>query len=123
MCKVYLVGILDESEDGGLFGQISDKESQRAVDPPGRRFRRTCLLPKDASEMPAVMAQVAKDLRSQYVVGYSPTNDKKDGTYRTIKVVANPKDNRKLIVRTRQGYTAKGGPSSPTQAATDNSSK
>ena len=107
--QVYLVGILDESDDGGsLFGKSATKKAKDlliriAEDSGGRAF-----FPKDASEMPAVMAQVAKDLRSQYVVGYSPTNDKKDGTFRTVKVVATPKDNRKLIVRTRQGYTAKG---------------
>lgn len=108
--QVYLVGILDESDDGSsLFGKSATKKAKDllihlAEDSGGRAF-----FPKDASEMPAVMAQVAKDLRSQYVIGYSPTNEKKDGTYRTIKVVAAPKDNRKLIVRTRQGYTAKNG--------------
>ncbi|MBS1813135.1 MAG: VWA domain-containing protein [Acidobacteria bacterium] len=118
--QVYLVGILDESDDSAsLFGKSATKKAKDllirlAEDSGGRAF-----FPKDASEMPAVMAQVAKDLRSQYVIGYSPTNDKKDGTYRTIKVVATPKDTRKLIVRTRQGYTAKGG-TGATQAATDN---
>jgi Ca-activated chloride channel homolog len=108
--QVYLVGILDETDDGAsLFGKSATKKAKDllihlAEDSGGRAF-----FPKDASEMPAVMAQIAKDLRSQYVLGYAPTNDKKDGTYRIIKVVAAPKDNRKLIVRTRQGYTAKGG--------------
>jgi Ca-activated chloride channel family protein len=109
--QVYLIGILDETEDSSsLFGKSPTKKAKDllirlAEDSGGRAF-----FPKDASEMPAVMAQVAKDLRSQYIVSYSPTNDKKDGTFRTVKVVATPKDNRKLIVRTRQGYTAKGGP-------------
>jgi Ca-activated chloride channel family protein len=109
--QVYLVGILDETDDSSsLFGRSATKKAKDllirlAEDSGGRAF-----FPKDASEMPAVMAQVAKDLRSQYIVSYAPTNDKKDGTYRTIKVLATPKDNRKLIVRTRQGYTAKGGP-------------
>lgn len=108
--QVYLIGILDESEEGtSLFGKSATKKAKDllihlAEDSGGRAF-----FPKDASEMPAVMAQVAKDLRSQYVVSYMPTNDKKDGTYRSIRVLATPKDNRKLIVRTRQGYTAKGG--------------
>ena len=108
--QVYLIGILDESEEGSsLFGKSAAKKAKDllihlAEDSGGRAF-----FPKDASEMPAVMAQVAKDLRSQYIVSYAPTNDKKDGTYRSIRVLATPKDNRKLIVRTRQGYTAKGG--------------
>ena len=114
--QVYLIGILDEGEEGtSLFGKSATKKAKDllirlAEDSGGRAF-----FPKEASEMPAVMAQVAKDLRSQYVVSYTPTNDKKDGTFRTVKVVVDTKDNRKLIVRTRQGYTAKGG---PTQAST-----
>lgn len=114
--QVYLVGILDESDDSAsLFGKSATKKAKDllihlAEDSGGRAF-----FPKEASEMPAVMAQIAKDLRSQYIVSYSPTNANRDGTYRTIKVLATPKDNRKLIVRTRQGYTAKGG-SAPTAA-------
>jgi Ca-activated chloride channel homolog len=116
--QVYLVGILDETDDSSsLFGRSATKKAKDllirlAEDSGGRAF-----FPKEASEMPAVMAQVAKDLRSQYVLGYAPTNDKKDGSYRAIKVVVAPKDNRKLIVRTRQGYTAKAG---PTQASIEN---
>lgn len=113
--QLYLIGILDESDEGSsLFGKSATKKAKDllirlAEDSGGRAF-----FPKEASEMPAVMAQVAKDLRSQYVVSYTPTNVKKDGTFRAVKVVVEPKDNRKLIVRTRQGYTAKGG---PTQAS------
>jgi Ca-activated chloride channel family protein len=114
--QVYLIGILDESDEGtSLFGKSATKKAKDllirlAEDSGGRAF-----FPKEANEMPAVMAQVAKDLRSQYIVSYTPTNDKKDGTFRAIKVVVDTKDNRKLIVRTRQGYTARGG---PTQAST-----
>lgn len=117
--QVYLIGILDESEEGtSLFGKSATKKAKDllirlAEDSGGRAF-----FPKEANEMPAVMAQVAKDLRSQYIVSYSPTNDKKDGTFRAIKIVIDPKDNRKLIVRTRQGYTAKGGPAQASSSDT-----
>lgn len=117
--QVYLIGILDESDEGtSLFGKSNTKKAKDllihlAEDSGGRAF-----FPKDASEMPAVMAQVAKDLRSQYVVSYTPTNAKKDGTYRSVKVLATPKDNRKMIVRTRQGYTAKGGPTQASSSET-----
>ncbi|HEX4945303.1 MAG TPA: VWA domain-containing protein [Blastocatellia bacterium] len=117
--QVYLVGILDESEEGSsLFGKSATKKAKDllirlAEDSGGRAF-----FPREASEMPEVMAQVAKDLRSQYVVSYTPTNAKKDGTYRSVKVMVTPKDNRKLIVRTRQGYTAKGGPAQASSSDT-----
>ena len=109
--QVYLVGILDETDEpSGIFGRSGAKKAKDlliklAEDSGGRAF-----FPKDAREIPAVMAQIAKDLRSQYVLSYAPTNDKKDGTYRKILVDVAQKENRKYIVRTRQGYTSKANP-------------
>jgi Ca-activated chloride channel homolog len=106
--QVYLVGFIDEEESkGGIFGKSSGKKAKDllirlAEDSGGRAF-----FPKDLSEMPAIAAQIAKDLRSQYVLSYYPSNDKRDGSFRNVRVVVNPKDSRKLIARTRQGYYAK----------------
>jgi hypothetical protein len=66
--------------------------------------------------MPAIAEQIAKDLRTQYVVYYTPSNSTKDGTFRSVKVVINPKDNRKLTARTRQGYYARDPKSQPPAA-------
>mgnify|MGYP001294641341 CR=1 FL=1 len=55
-------------------------------------------------EMGKFYAMVAADIRSLYTVEYQPTNDKRDGKWRSIKIeVSNPD----LIVRTREGYFAK----------------
>jgi hypothetical protein len=47
---------------------------------------------------------VARDIRNQYTITYSPTNSALDGTYRQIKVLATGPN--KPIVRTRSGYYA-----------------
>jgi VWFA-related protein len=47
--------------------------------------------------------QIQKELRSQYNIGYSPTNNKQDGTYRKIQI--HPK-NGDYKVQARQGYYA-----------------
>jgi Ca-activated chloride channel family protein len=105
--QVYLVGFVDEDDTGGIFGKSGAKKAkdllQRIADDSGGR----AFFPKDISEMSEISKQIAKDLRTQYVLSYYPSNDKRDGTFRTVKVMANPKDNRKLIARTRQGYYAK----------------
>ena len=106
--QVYLVGFIDEEEEkSGIFGRSSGKKAKDllirlAEDSGGRAF-----FPKDLSEMSAIAEQIAKDLRTQYVLSYYPKNDRRDGSFRNIKVVVNPKDNRKLIARTRQGYYSK----------------
>lgn len=106
--QVYLVGFIDEEDDTkSFFGKSPAKKAKElltrlADDSGGRAF-----FPKDVNEMPTIAAQIAKDLRTQYVVSYYPTNDKRDGSFRTVKVSVNPKGTRKLIARTRQGYYAR----------------
>jgi VWFA-related protein len=101
--QLYLVGFVDEGESGGLFGRSPAKRakdllSRLAEDSGGRAF-----FPSDVRETPAIAAQIAKDLRAQYVISYYPNNDRRDGSYHSVHVVVN---NRKLIARTRQGYYA-----------------
>ncbi len=106
--QVYLVGFIDEDEsEKSYFGKSPAKRakellSRLAEDSGGRAF-----FPKDITEMPAIAAQIAKDIRTQYVISYYPTNEQRDGTFRTVKVEVKTRDNRKLIARTRQGYYAR----------------
>lgn len=55
-------------------------------------------------EMGKLYAQVAADMRTLYTVEYQPTNEKRDGKWRAIKIDVNNPD---LITRTRQGYFAR----------------
>jgi Ca-activated chloride channel homolog len=106
--QVYLVGFIDEEmEEKSLFGKSPAKKAKEllsriADDSGGRAY-----FPKDISEIPAIAAQIAKDLRTQYVVSYYPSNDKRDGTFRNIQVSVNSQGSRKLIARTRRGYYAR----------------
>jgi Ca-activated chloride channel homolog len=106
--QVYLVGFIDEEmEEKSLFGKSPAKKAKEllsriADDSGGKAY-----FPKDISEIPAIAAQIAKDLRTQYVVSYYPSNDKRDGTFRNIQVSVNQAGGRKLIARTRRGYYAR----------------
>jgi Ca-activated chloride channel homolog len=46
---------------------------------------------------------IADELRHQYMLSYYPTNDKRDGNYRRIRVVVNQPN---IAVRARKGYRA-----------------
>src|SRR5215468_2652218 len=105
--QVYLVGFIDEDEEKGLFGKSPVKKAKEllsriADDSGGRAY-----FPKDLGEIPAIAAQISKDLRTQYVVSYYPANDKRDGAFRTIQVSVNQVSGRKLIARARRGYYAR----------------
>jgi Ca-activated chloride channel homolog len=102
--QVYLVGIIGPDERRGLFGGSESRRSKSlllrlANDSGGRAF-----FPTDLGEIPEIAAQISSDLRTQYIVNYYPSNDKRDGTFRKVQVLVNSKNNHKYIARTRQGY-------------------
>ena len=53
--------------------------------------------------LPDAFAQIAADLRTQYMLGYYPTNKTRDETYRKIGVKTTRKD---VALRSRPGYLA-----------------
>jgi VWFA-related protein len=75
--------------------------------------------PRFQGELPEIFNQVGNDIRNQYSITYHPTNPKRDGTYRKLKVELKAPDGGplkvrdqkgkdvKVIVYTREGYTAK----------------
>jgi VWFA-related protein len=54
--------------------------------------------------LPQAFAAIAAELRTQYSLGYYPTNREKDGKYRKIQVKTTRKD---VAIRARPGYRAK----------------
>jgi VWFA-related protein len=50
-----------------------------------------------------IFREIQEEMRSQYSIGYSPTNPKKDGTFRKLEIRAANKD---LKVQARKGYYA-----------------
>ena len=57
------------------------------------------------SALPQAFAAIADELRTQYLIGYYPTNRTHDGAYRKIQLKTTRKD---IAVRARPGYRARG---------------
>ncbi len=97
---VYSIGIGDPERykirKGGIT-KLSEKSGGRAF------------FPNDETELASAFVQIQDELRSQYVVAYSPMNRVRDGSYRKVKleVVNRELRNRKLKLLHRQGYYAK----------------
>jgi Ca-activated chloride channel homolog len=60
--------------------------------------------PKDVNEVQALAVEVARDIRRQYTIYYTPAIQALDGSYRQIKVTVEGPG--KPMVRTRSGYYA-----------------
>lgn len=99
---IYSIGIGDPSEfkiDESALRKVSEKTG-------GRVF-----FPENKAELDAAFAQIQTELRSQYLISYSPSNRRRDGTFRQIKVeITNPELRKeKLRLLYRQGYYARKG--------------
>jgi VWFA-related protein len=96
---IYSIGIGDEYYGGIDEGRLK-KVSERTG---GRAF-----FPVDEQDLRAAFAQIQEELRSQYLVAYSPTNKNRDGSYRRVQIeIANPQMRKNLRLTYRQGYFAK----------------
>lgn len=104
--QVYIVGFPDELPDsGGIFRKSQREKAVELISSLANETGGRAFFPQSLAELDEIARQINTDLRTQYTLSYTPTNDKADGTYRKISVKAvDPK--RKLIVRTRAGYTA-----------------
>ncbi len=58
-------------------------------------------------QLPALSARISKELRTEYLLGYSPAGAARDGKYHRVRVtLAAPTDGQKLRTYYRQGYYA-----------------
>lgn len=98
---IYSVGIGDsfsfDGVDGGSLRKIAERTGGRAY------------FPRNEDDLRSAFAQIQEDLRSQYLIAYSPLNKTKDGSFRKVQIdVVNPElKKQQLRLTYRQGYFAR----------------
>src|SRR5262245_8646867 len=85
---------------GGMVDRKEDKDIKRLAEETGGRAFFTA----EVIELEKSLAAIARELRSQYLVAYSPTNENFDSKFRKIEVKLPGKKD--LRVRTKTGYNA-----------------
>jgi Ca-activated chloride channel family protein len=106
--QIYVIGFVNELDnDKGLIRKSSKEKAvgllnRLATETGGRAF-----FPNSIAELPQIANEIVRDLRTQYVIAYDPTNKVHDGSYHAIKVnVAQPANGDRRIALTRPGRTA-----------------
>jgi Ca-activated chloride channel homolog len=62
---------------------------------------------ENLNDLPDVAAKIGIELRNQYVLGYTPSNQERDGKYRRVRVkLVQPRGLPPLRSYWRQGYYA-----------------
>lgn len=100
--QIYSIGIYDlfaptteEREGPALLREISENTG-------GRMFPVV-----DLQDLADTAQKISQELRNEYVIGYTPTDRKRDGTWRKLKVRLNPPPGLPtLTVHNREGYYA-----------------
>jgi Ca-activated chloride channel homolog len=90
----------------GLFDEYDKDRNPRVLKQIASAMGGEAFFPEQMSEVVSICRAIAAELRNQYTIAYSPTNQALDDSYRTIKVTANGPHGEKLLVRTRSGYIA-----------------
>ena len=114
--QIFVIGFVSELDSEAGFIRKSSREkavgliNKLATETGGRAF-----FPQSITELPQIAGEIIRDLRTQYIVAYNPTNKTPDGTFRAIKVsVDQPSGSDKRIALTRNGRIARReSPSSP----------
>jgi VWFA-related protein len=108
---VYTIGLLfdaDKDESDRAKGALNLLSSETGG---------IAYFPRSLKEVDQIAADVARDLRNQYTIGYHSTKPSSIEGYRTVHVEAKGPHRGRLIVRTRKGYYAKKPAAQPTQTA------
>jgi Ca-activated chloride channel family protein len=103
--QIYGIGIFEGISECGRFcrreGQITLSEIAELTG--GKAF-----FPDSGAELEEVIMHIARELRQQYSLGYTPSRAQRDGQWRKIQVRVTPvsRELSRLTVRAREGYYA-----------------
>jgi Ca-activated chloride channel family protein len=110
---VYSIGLLFGEDSGGRESHRAKRALQLLSDETGG----LAFFPRSLADVDPIAAEVARDIRNQYTLGYHSTKPESEGGYRTVKVEAHASGRGKLMVRTKSGYYPKAEAAPSTTAA------
>jgi VWFA-related protein len=96
---IYSVYYVDNSAYGGYFGGGGDGDLKRMSEDTGGRLFKV----DRKNTLQDIFARINDELRTQYSIGYTPSNAVKDNTFRRVEVKPVNKDYK---AQARKGYYA-----------------
>lgn len=115
--QIYIIGFVNELDrESSLIRKSSRDKAMNLINKIATETAGRAFFPQSLSEIPQIANEIVRDLRTQYVVAYNPTNKARDGSYRAIRVTVSDAPSRdKRIALTRSGRVAPtgGGPRTP----------
>ncbi|MFY9609824.1 MAG: VWA domain-containing protein [Blastocatellia bacterium] len=104
--QIYLIGFTNDLDrDSAIFKKSPRDKAESLLSKLAEETGGKSFFPRELSEVHLIAQAISSDLRTQYAIGYYPTNSRKDGSFRSVKVQVSS-GTRRLSARTRNGYTA-----------------
>ncbi|HVZ83528.1 MAG TPA: VWA domain-containing protein [Terracidiphilus sp.] len=97
---IYSIGLLF----GDDMTRSEARHARRALEMLSTETGGIAFFPKTMEQVDQIAAEVARDIRSQYTIGYRSTKPSTDPGFRRVEVTASAPGMGKLEVRTRTGY-------------------
>lgn len=97
---IYSIGLLFGDE----MTHSEVRHARRALEMLSGETGGIAFFPRSMEQVDEIAAEVARDVRSQYTIGYHSTKPSTDLGFRRIQVTAQEAGHGKLEVRTRTGY-------------------
>jgi VWFA-related protein len=97
---IYSIGLLFGDE----MSRAEVRHAQHALKMLSDETGGMAFFPKSIEQIDQIAAEVARDIRNQYTLGYRSTKPTTEPGFRNVKVNAEAKGMGKLTVRTRTGY-------------------
>src|SRR5687767_6021671 len=107
--QIFVIGFVNElDKEAGLIRKSPREKAVNLIKKLASETGGRAFFPESLSELQQIAAEIVRDLRTQYVIAYNPTNKTPDGSFRAIKVtVDQPSDSDKRIALTRTGRLAR----------------
>jgi VWFA-related protein len=96
---IYAIAL--RSNEGGANQSKGFKEAEFALRQLSQETGGRAFFPNQAADLAKVYGQISEELSSQYTLGYTSRNPRRDGAWRRIVVRVN---GQQLTARTKQGY-------------------
>ena len=107
--QIFVIGFVNElDKEAGLIRKSPREKAVNLINKLASETGGRAFFPDSVADLPQIATEIIRDLRTQYVIAYNPTNKTQDGTYRAIKVtVDQPSGSDKRIALTRTGRLAR----------------
>ncbi len=106
--QIFVIGFIsDLDKESGFIRKSDQSRAKTFLEKLANETGGKAYFPTGVEQLAGIAKDIAAEMRTQYSIGYIPSNEKEDGTFRQIKVtVADGPGGLKRIPITKAGRTA-----------------